>query len=50
MSDRSENSAIKLAMVDLVISATIPEHPNSANIEKKVMTDDYYYTPQVATS
>ena len=33
-SDRSENSAIQLAMVDLVISATIPEHPN-ALIPKK---------------
>ena len=34
-SDRSENIAIQLARVDLVISATILQHPNARTSKKK---------------
>ena len=48
MSDRSENSSIQLAMVDLVISVTILDQPNARTSKKKLSTTTT--TPQVATS
>ena len=38
--EKTENTAIELAMVDLVISATIPPHPNARTSKKS----DYIQT------